>query len=146
MAGGERREDDQRRTDAMEESIGAAHRKIDGLLGETAQALGAGDAAGALKAFTRLAEALDTHFEQEDHLYYPPIRSLRPEFKTTVDGFVAAHRLFRQDFAEIGSLLANESLAEAARALERFGQTFALHEAAEEEMLRSLNRTLDVTA
>ena len=129
----------------MEDSITSAHRTLDEFLERMGGALSAGDAAAARQAFARLREALEAHFEQEDHLYYPSIRTLRPEFEPSVGRFAKEHAAFRDATAAIQTLLEAGSLAETQRALERFRHAFALHEAAEEAMLQSLDQQLGIT-
>jgi hemerythrin len=126
----------------MEGSIAVAHRRIDALLEAMEAALHTRDQAVAEDAFAQLREALEAHFDQEDRLYYPPIRTLRPELKPTMDDFGAAHDSFRSQFAAIHSHLEKGSLAEAEHALDEFRRAFTVHEAAEEKMLGSLDRDL----
>jgi hypothetical protein len=130
----------------MKDSIGSAHRRLDGFLEELGTALTAADEPAAREAFAQLREALEAHFDQEDHLYYPSIRSLRPEFEASLGRFAMEHDGFRRDTAAIQTLLEAGSLVEARHALERFHHAFALHEAAEEEMLQSIDQQLGITA
>jgi hypothetical protein len=124
----------------MKDSISTAHRRIDALLGETRSALRASDEARASASFEHLRTALEAHFDQEDRLYYPSIRALRPDLKPTVEGFVAAHARFGRRLAEISASLAAGSLADAQQALEAFADAFAPHEVREEAMLLALDR------
>jgi hypothetical protein len=130
----------------MEDSIASAHRSLDELLDGMAAALTAGDEPAAREAFAQLREAFEAHFDQEDHLYYPSIRSLRPELEPSVASFAKEHEAFRGAAGAIQTLLEAGSLAEAQHAFERFRAGFARHEAAEEQMLRSLDQQLGVTA
>lgn len=126
----------------MKDSIATAHRRLDALLGETRSALRAADEARASASFEHLRAALEAHFDQEDRLYYPSIRALRPDLKPTVEGFVAAHEKFGELLAEISASLDAGSLADAQQALEAFADAFAPHEAREEGMLLALDRDL----
>ena len=127
---------------SMKDSITTAHRRLDSLLGETRSALRAADEARASASFQHLRTALEAHFDQEDRLYYPSIRALRPDLKPTVEGFVAAHAKFGELLAEISASLDGGSLANAQQALEAFADALAPHEAREEEMLHTLDREL----
>jgi hypothetical protein len=128
----------------MKDSIAAAHHKLDALLDETRSALRAGDERRARASFAHLRAALDAHFDQEDSLYYPSIRALRPDLKKTVEGFLAAHAKFSARLAAIGASLDADALADAEHALEAFGAAFASHEASEEQVLLALDRDLGV--
>ncbi len=135
-------EEEQRRSASVENSIATAHRRINALLVETASSVRAGDATSAQAAFASLRSVLEAHFDQEDHLYYPTIRSLRPEFKPAIEALVAAHDRFRSQFAAIHRLVKAGPLVDAAGFLEEFGRAFSVHEEAEEQMLRSLDSQL----
>jgi hypothetical protein len=126
----------------MKDTIAAAHRRLDALLGETRSALREGDEVTASASFTQLRTALEAHFDQEDRLYYPSIRALRPDLKKTVEGFVAAHAVFGERLAEISANLEAGALAQAEHGLQAFADDFAPHEAGEEEMLLALDREL----
>ncbi|MDH3211479.1 MAG: hemerythrin domain-containing protein [Myxococcales bacterium] len=128
----------------MKDSIAAAHHKLDALLDETRSALQAGEEGRARASFAHLRAALEAHFDQEDSLYYPSIRALRPDLKKAVEGFLAAHAKFSARLAEIGASLDTDALADAERALEAFGTAFASHEASEERVLLALDRDLGV--
>ncbi len=85
---------------------------------------------------------METHFEQEDELYYPAIWVLRPSEKPELLGFVEAHQHFRTRLREIEAHLDREALDEAFRAFAHLAETFAAHEVAEERLLRDLDRQL----
>ena len=127
---------------SMKDSITTAHRRLDTLLGETRSALCATDEARASASFEHLRAALEAHFDQEDRLYYPSIRALRPDLEPIVDGFVAAHAKFGGLLGEISESLDAGSLADAQQALEAFADAFAPHEEREDGMLLALDREL----
>jgi hypothetical protein len=122
----------------MTHPIEKQHRELEVLFQDTRAALGRGEGEAARAGFQRLREALDAHFDQEDRLYYPPITVLRPQHKHTVTGIGEAHRRFREGFGEIAAALEAGSLADAQRAFEDFVDSFAKHEAIEEDLVRSL--------
>jgi hypothetical protein len=121
----------------MREEVAAQHRRLDGLFGELRGALGRTRDAAA-RAVDDLEEALAVHFVQEDGLYYPPIASLRPEHRATVQRFAADHRRFLAALHEVAGAIEHGALPAAAAAFEAFAVEFARHEEAEEALLRSL--------
>ena len=133
-------------TDEMKALIAAAHRALDAFLDGAEGALSAGGASAASEAFVQLREALEAHIEQEDRLYYPAIRSLRPELEIAIGKFAKDHAAFRDDTAAIQALLEDGLRADARDALERFRKSFVRHEAAEEAMLESIDQLPDGTA
>jgi hemerythrin-like domain-containing protein len=114
------------------------HRWLGTLFEEARDAFKSGN--GAIAAFARLREALEAHFDQEDTLYFPAIRALRPAHKRDLDGFMAAHERFRDFFRQLGERLEAGSLDEAKRSFEDFSEAYAQHEAGEELMLQTLER------
>ncbi len=127
---------------SMRDSIAAAHRSLEGFFENTRRSLEEGLDAPAIDAFCRLREALESHFEQEDRLYFPPIAALRPEARTAVRGFAAAHDAFRAKLGEIGALIEKGCLDDASRAFGEFAEKFSIHEAAEEKLLADLGRDI----
>jgi hypothetical protein len=121
-----------------EHAILAEHRRLDALFAETRAALEPRDAEVARRALEDLLAALAVHFEQEDALYYPVVASLRPDHAGRVRDFAAAHARFLAELAEVGRASREESRALARDAFEAFARAFAAHEAAEEELLRSV--------
>jgi hemerythrin len=122
-----------------EHAILAEHRRLDALFAETRAALEPCDAEVARRALEDLLAALAVHFEQEDALYYPVVASLRPDHAARVRDFAAAHARFRAELAEVGRESHEGSRARAREAFEAFARAFASHEAAEEELLRSVD-------
>jgi hypothetical protein len=118
--------------------VASAHRRIDELLAKTRALLGGNSLAAAARDFEGLREALQAHFLQEESLYYPPIVSLRPETKGALEAAIRAHADFRASLSGIADMLARGLGAEADRALAAFEESFARHEAAEEDVLGAL--------
>ena len=119
------------------------HRRLDALLKEVRKAFQAGNAGESVReAFSELRDALETHFEQEDRLYYPSIWALRPEQKAPLQACVASHTGFRAVLRDISQRLGDGQLAEALTALDAFTRGFERHEAAEEAVLAELDREL----
>jgi hypothetical protein len=131
-----------RSVSATRKRVAAAHRRLDELFAETSAALRAGRADAAREAVVRLEAALHVHFAQEDLLYHPPIRALRPQRAAAIAALAAAHERFRDDLAAIATRLERGALADAATAFATLHGAFGEHELAEETMLRSLEREL----
>jgi hemerythrin len=131
------------RGDSVEREVFAQHRRLDVLFEEALDAFRSEDPrndAGA--ALAELREALETHFDQEDRLYYPAIGALRPDLKPKLERFLDAHAQFHHDFERVEALLSQASLDEARAAFEALSRAFKIHEAAEEATLATLEREL----
>lgn len=120
------------------QAVAAEHRRLNALFSEARAALVPHDAPAARRALGDLAAALAQHFEREDSLYYPPVASLRPGDAERVRGFAAAHVRFLGQLEEVARRVGEKAPAEASRVFEAFALSFAAHEAAEEELLRSM--------
>ncbi|MEN8181829.1 MAG: hemerythrin domain-containing protein [Myxococcota bacterium] len=124
------------KTDVLEQ-----HRQLDALLEEVREAFQEeGPGESAREAFRRLREALETHFEQEDRLYYPAIWALRPMQKAPLQACVAAHAGFRSRLRDIAERLQRGEVAAALNAFDDLAQAFESHEAVEETVLAELDR------
>lgn len=135
--------DDARAGESVQREVRTQHLAIDALFDDVRRVLGGDDPAReALEKLGRLEQALDTHFDQEDRLYFPPIAALRPEQKPRLEACMAAHPGFRARLLAIRGHLERDALEEATRTLEEVAAAFAEHEAAEEEVLSSLDREL----
>ena len=131
------------RNESLEQQIARQHRQLDTLFEETLVAMRKDrDPEKALDAFEHLHEALETHFSQEDHLYYPPIWALRPQQKLPLLDFIENHEHFRGLLMEISTQMEGRSLEVAARRLDEFVAEFSAHELEEEALLRSVDREL----
>jgi len=122
--------------------MAAAHRSLAAMFEETRAALRDGDGAEAGAAFGRLREALEVHFEQEDRLYYPAIRALRPDRAEAVDQVGAAHERFIRRFEVIHGQIEAGELKDAVQSFEEFAEAFVYHEIREEDLIRSLEKEL----
>jgi hypothetical protein len=109
---------------------------------ETRAAFREGNEAEAAAAFGRLQEELEAHFEQEDRLYYPAIRALRPDRAEAVDRVGMAHKQFIRRFGLIVEQIRAGKLDAAERSFEEFAEAFIFHEIREEDLIRSLEREL----
>lgn len=126
----------------MREEILEQHRRLDGLLGGVRAAL-ARTLPEVGHALAELEEALAAHFEQEDRLYYPPIGSLRPEHRASVQRFASDHRRFLDRLEALADRIRRQAVAEAAREFETFAADFVGHEAGEEALLAALQAEVE---
>jgi hypothetical protein len=128
---------------SVEERVAREHRYIDDLFGEAQAALRGQDATpGARESFLRLRDALETHFAQEDHLYYPPLWALLPERKPRLVELIAAHAHYRDILARISAQVDEGALAVASRTLEEFARSFERHEQREERLLQAVEQQI----
>jgi len=129
--------------DSVEREIRAQHRRLDALFEDARDAFADEEASEAAReAFGVLHDALATHFDQEERLYYPAIWALRPERKAELEAIVASHGEFRVRLDAIGAHLARRDLAKARRSFDHLTQAFGQHESAEERVLAELDREL----
>lgn len=127
----------------MKTEILAQHRFLDALLGEVRETFQASDAGrSAREAFSQLRGVLETHFEQEEDLYYPAIWALRPAQKAPLEACVGAHTEFRAMLRQISRLLEGGQLRGALEALDALAHGFERHEVLEEAVLAELDREL----
>ncbi|MCX5738952.1 MAG: hemerythrin domain-containing protein [Proteobacteria bacterium] len=132
---------------SIERSIAEQHRRFDSMFKEILAALREGEPPEAIRdAFAQLREALESHIDQEDRLYYPSLRALRPADRSVLDGLAVAHDAFRTRLGEIDARLGARDLGDAERAIRAFGEAFAAHEATEERLLARIDAELAATA
>lgn len=124
----------------MSHRVVAEHRHLEELFETTARALAAATGTKPVwPAFEQLSGELDTHFEQEDQLYFPAISGLRPELKPQLDELGLRHRWFRDQLRRIGDHLGHDDLEGAARVFRDLHQAFLAHERIEEAILLRLD-------
>jgi hypothetical protein len=129
--------------ESYEAAILAEHRRLDALFAEVGIALSEPGASGdAGTAFARLRERLESHVDQEDRLYYPAVRALRPEHRASIRALVQAHEGFRAQLHEIAARLDAGDRGGAEAALRALAHAFAAHEVSEERLLREIDRSL----
>jgi hemerythrin-like domain-containing protein len=133
--------------DSYEKRVAREHRRLDALFETLLAALRGGDdhVFEARDVFAELRDALESHIDQEDRLYYPALRALRPVHRPLITDLVDAHALFRSRLEALEARLSSASsdaLAEAERAVADFAAAFGAHEASEEAMLRSIDAEL----
>jgi hemerythrin len=135
--------DEERRTTEgkLVQEVRAEHRRLDQVFAELGRALREGGDLDALRDdFAALAEQVDVHFEQEDRLYYASIGALRPELKPEIEAIALAHDRFRLELSRISDQLERAALERARLAFAQLVGAFEQHEAAEESLLRRLDR------
>lgn len=131
----------------MRAEIVAQHRRLDALFEDVREAFSDPDArVAAREAFGELREAVETHFDQEERLYYPAIWGLRPEKKERLRQCIDAHADFRGRMGAIGEQLDLGDVGHGARGFEALAAAFQQHEALEEQVLAELDRELAASA
>jgi len=132
---------------SIEHSIAEEHRRLDALFEEILVAMREDEPPEAIRdAFARLREALESHIDQEDRLYYPSLRALRPAHRDVLYSLAAAHDVFRTRLEEIDTRLGARDLGAAERAIGAFGEAFAAHELTEERLLAHIDAEVAATA
>lgn len=118
--------------------IAEEHRRLDALFGQMREAFSAGSGAAIRESLEALAAALETHFAQEDQLYYPAIAALRSAHRAAVNTFAANHIQFLAQLKAVAEHATEGRLARAAAEFEALALSFSRHEAAEEDLLRAI--------
>lgn len=147
VAPGERKADDLQEQGSggapMTTQIVAEHRKLNALFDDVREAFSDPDArVAAREAFTELRQALETHFDQEERLYYPAIWGLRPDKKVRLRACIDTHSDFRTRMRAIHEQLALGDVGHGARSFEKLATAFLEHEALEEQVLAELEREI----
>ena len=128
----------------MEREVFAQHRELDSLFEEVLDSFRPeGPPEATLEALKELREALETHFEQEDRLYYTAIWALRPDLEPQLRTLVDAHGEFLAQLDRLGALLDRGERAEARSVFDYLSAVFKRHEDAEEAALATLDREID---
>jgi len=92
--------------------------------------------------FRELREAVETHVDREDRLYYPALRALRPRHAAATRALAAAHDGFRASLVALDADFARGAREASARELRHFAGEFGVHEAEEERLLGEIERDL----
>lgn len=132
-------ENDPETGDFVERQVLAEHRRLDALFLDVREAFQAPDAADSSReVFHSVATALETHFDQEERLYYPAIWALRPKLRRKLQAFLKEHEAFRSELERVDELLSDGDVAAAGRAVDALAESFRRHEVAEEATLRRM--------
>ncbi len=95
------------------------------------------------EAFYVLANELETHFDQEDRLYYPAIRGLRPEFESQLLNLTERHTWFRDQLRRISDHLLHDDIEGAGSVFRSVVHAFDGHERTEDDLLLALGNILE---
>lgn len=132
---------------SYENTLVAEHRRLESMFAEVLGAIGDGEPQSVVRgAFEFLREALEAHVDQEDRLYYPALRALRPVHRAAIERLMAGHVEFRARLADVDATLAGGSTQQATAQLEALLRGFAAHEVAEETLLGEVDAELRVSA
>lgn len=128
---------------SIEKLISTEHRRLDSVFAEVLAALTEGDEpAAAHEAFARLREQLERHLAQEDRLYYPALRALRPAHRSALLAIASAHEVLRSRLDAIAASAERGALEEVRGGVEALASAFGAHESAEERLLHQLDDEL----
>jgi hypothetical protein len=116
-------------------AIQAAHRQLDDWFETTRAALAGGEAASAC---AQLRDVLESHFAQEEELYFPALWQLRPEHEQSLRGLITAHASYLGKVDKTAEFIGAGRPDEAIACFDELQKLFAAHEAEEEETLRAL--------
>ena len=131
------------RTAEIVEQVRGDHARLDDLFAELRDAIADGvGAATVADLFERLRASLEVHLAQEDRVYYPGLRDLRPEHRRMLDAFSAAHDEFRSELAAIAAALGDAIATELERRIDTMARRFVMHESAEELLLQRIDDEL----
>ena len=115
--------------------IQAAHGRLDGFFQSTREALAGSEAK---LACSQLRDALETHFAQEESLYFPTLWNLRPEVEQVLRGLIATHAGFLEMLDRTARFIDDGARTDAQACFDDLQHSFALHEAGEEQTLNSI--------
>jgi len=122
----------------VKKAIVEQHRVLESLFAESEAALAGTGAEAMAEALGALRETLEAHFELEDTLYHPPIRTLRPQHAPTLRSIAEGHGRFITQLTEILGRVTEGAFPEARRGFEELSREFAAHEAVEEDLMRTI--------
>lgn len=123
----------------IQDQMRADHRRMYALLFQVREAFQrVDDPTGVSKAFAALRREFESHFDQEDRVYYAPIAEAHPELKPTLDSFTEEHGHLRRELAAISEQLDRGDLEGASPAVLEMALAFERHESAEGDVLLRL--------
>jgi len=124
----------------LEHEVIEQHRRLDALFSAVREAFIARSGASALSlSLTRLHEAIEVHFLQEEELYYPSIWALRPQQRARLEACVAVHQQFRELLRDLDGRATRGEVAGAAQVFEALAEDFRRHEVREEGVLHEID-------
>jgi iron-sulfur cluster repair protein YtfE (RIC family) len=119
--------------------IASQHSYLDALEETTLRAFERGDPGEMRHVLNAFQASLDAHFDLEEHVHFPALHGLRPEFQPELDELIREHVRFREELHRIeASLRAIGSDGAAAGILAAFRDVAARlrrHEEREEHLL-----------
>jgi len=134
---------DDPRVHSLQQTVHAEHHGLTKLLERIRAGLGGGaDVEASVDAFVLLRDEFEAHLVREEQLYFPPIWALRPQHKSALLDFIAAHDQFRNLLGDIETHLDHAQNEAATDALDALVQEFADHERSEEHLLHRVTDEL----
>lgn len=133
----------ERTSEEIVERVRVDHARLDDLFSELRDAIAGGVGSATVAAlFERLRANLEVHLAQEDRVYYPGLRGLRPEHRRLLDAFCTAHDEFRSELGAIAAALGDGSDLDLERRIDAMARRFVMHESAEELLLQRIDEEL----
>lgn len=133
----------ERTSEEIVEQVRVDHARLDDLFSELRDAIADGVGSATVVAlFEALRASLEVHLAQEDRVYYPGLRGLRPEHRRLLDAFCTAHDEFRSELGSIAAALGDGSDTDLERRIDAMARRFVMHESAEELLLQRIDAEL----
>lgn len=133
----------ERTSEEIVEQVRVDHARLDDLFCELRDAIADGVGPEMVsELFERLRASLEVHLAQEDRVYYPGLRGLRPEHRRLLDAFCTAHDEFRNELGAIAAALGGASDTDLERRIDTMARRFVMHESAEELLLQRIDEEL----
>lgn len=133
----------ERTSEEIVEQVRVDHARLDDLFSELRDAIADGVGSATISAlFERLRASLEVHLAQEDRVYYPGLRGLRPEHRRLLDAFCTAHDEFRSELGAIAAALGGGPDADLEHRIDAMARRFVMHESAEELLLQRIDAEL----
>jgi hypothetical protein len=115
--------------------IRSEHQQLHSFFQDTRAAISAGEGE---TACAQLRAAFESHFAQEESLYYPTLWKLCPEYEGDLREIIGAHSMLLDQLDSILVLLQEGEKRKAQAYFEELLYRFSKHERREELMLRSM--------
>ena len=123
--------------------VAAEHGGLESLFAEVFGSLRkCGEGPAAQAAFAQLRDQLEAHLAREDRLYYPMLSALRPAQREPAPQSPQLTTPSAAQLAQIESSLTRGELSTALGGLESLASLFAVHEAAEDQLLTQIDKEI----
>jgi iron-sulfur cluster repair protein YtfE (RIC family) len=114
------------------------HSELDRLVADVEDALNGGRLDAAQVALAALAEALESHFNVEERVYFPLVERFSPEHAAIVRGARMGHARVTESLDSLREVVERGEIAAARRALAMVLDLFRRHEGEEAKLIAEL--------